>query len=191
MPGQPPQAYVDAYWADVAEELERTHHAPPADIPAAIAEFRQHMAPAGQTLYNNSPERIARTMVGHGYFDSVPAAGLGLRVFFKLTDPVKVLDDPAAVAIMAAGLIDALDQMERALGGEGLRRDETEALPGQVIVSLMPVQALGAADRLAKVANAVGQASQAADTNLTQEVRKRETAGEKVFVVPYFKSQAA
>jgi hypothetical protein len=183
--------YVDAYWADVAEELEHVHHAPPADIPTAIAEFRQHMAPAGQTIYNDDPAEVATTMIGHGYFDSVPAAGLGLRVFFKLNDPDKVLDDPTAVAKLATGLIDALDHMERALGGEGLRRDETEALPGQVIVSLMPVQALGAADRLAKVADAVGHASQEADTKLTQEVRKRETAGEKVLVVPYFKSQAA
>ncbi len=191
MPGQPPQAYLDEYWADVAEELERTHHAPPADIPAAIAEFRQHMAPAGQTIYNDDPAEIAATMVGHGYFDSVPAVGLSLQVVFKLTDPDKVLADPMAAARSAAGLIQALDRMECALGGEGLKLDDAESLPGHVMLSLKPVQALGAAERLRTLSAEVDAASRKAanaDAKLMAEVRKRTGAGEEVFVTPLYKA---
>ena len=191
MPGQPPQAYADAYWADVAEELEQTHHVPPNEIPAAIAEFRQHMAPAGQTIYNDDPAEIAATMVGHGYFDSVPAVGLCLQVVFKLLDADDVLTDPTAAAKSAAGFIDALDEMERVFGGEGLTLDEAEAVPGYVVLSLKPVQALGAAERLARLAEEVQQASKVAadaDVKLTAELRKRTGAGEQVFVTPHYKA---
>ena len=194
MQAQPPQAYVDAYWAEVAIELEEIHHAPQNAIPAAITEFRAHMSPARQTIYNSSPERVARTMVGHGYFPSVPAVGLGLKLVFKFTDPTKVLADAMAVAKSAAGLIDALSNLERAIGGEGLSMDGAEAYPGQVVVKLKPVNAVGVANRFKAIAEQVEQASRMAtcgDEQLTKQLCLRQDAGEKVLAVPYYQAQAA
>ncbi len=155
MPGQPPQTYVDAYWADVAEELRTTHHAPAADVPQAISEFRSHMAPAGQTIYNDDPAEIARTIVAHGLIPSVPQVGLCLQLTFVLTDPDEVLDDPHAVAATVAKLIDAVSDYELSLGGNGLTAYGMDAAPGVVQLYLKPSNAMGAMTRLKIVADAV------------------------------------
>lgn len=194
MPGQPPQAYVDAYWADVAEGLERVHHAPPNEIHAAIAEFRQHMAPAGQTIYNDDPAEVAATMVGHGYFPSVPAVGMGLQLVFQLTDPNKVLDDPMSVAVSAAGLIDAVNDLERGLGGEGFKVEGAESYPGQVVVKMTPAKALGAADRLKSIAEQVQHASDSAadaDERLTTQLARRPADCQSFSAVPFYQTHAA
>jgi hypothetical protein len=159
MPGQPPPAYVDAYWEDVADELAKTHHAPAAEIPAAVAEFRQHMAPAGQTIYNDAPAEVAETIVAHGLLPSVPPVGICLQLTFKWTDPDKVLDDPMLVARKVAGLIDALSDYERQLGGAGFMTDGAESAPGRVWLYLKPAEASGAMDRLKGVADAVNDPS--------------------------------
>ena len=155
MPGQPPQAYVDAYWVEVADELAQSHVARQSEIASAIAEYRAHMAPAGQTIYNRSPQSVAKSIVAHGLMPSVPPVGLCLQLTFELTDPKLVMDDPQSVALKVAGLIDDLSDYERTLGGAGLTPDGMESAPGQVWLYLRPVEAAGAMDRLKTVAAAV------------------------------------
>jgi hypothetical protein len=158
--GQPPQAYVDAYWTEVAEELEQVHHAPYADIAAAIVQYRKDMARAGETIYNDSPAENASTMVGHGYFQSVPAVGLGLKLVFQLTDPTKVLDDPMAVIAGCKGFFSELNKRERALGGQGFVIASTESIPGLVTISLRPIYLIGVAKRLMHLNEVLGLTGQ-------------------------------
>ena len=151
MQNQPPQAYIDAYWAEVAGELERVHQAPPSEIPAAVAKFRQHTTSGRQTIYNRSPMSVANAIVGHGSFPSVPAVGLGLKLVFQLTDSNKVLDDPMAVVVRYKSFFSELNSRERSLGGQGFVLDRAESLPGLVTISLRPVNLIGVAKRLMRL----------------------------------------
>lgn len=162
MPGQPPQAYLDAYWGDVTEELRTTHLAQPNEVQPAIDAYRNHMAPAGQTLYNRSPESVARSIVAHGLLASVPPVGACLQLTFILSDPNRVLDDPQAVALKVQGLLDALSDYERLIGGAGLMRDGMESAPGIVQLYLKPAEVSGAMSRLKQVADAVNNPTPAA-----------------------------
>ena len=179
----PPPAYVEAYWDDVADELKSVHHAKAAEVKAAIAKYREHMQPAGQTLYNRSPESVAKSIVAHGLIPSLPAVGTKLQLTFTLTDPKKVAANPELAAETTCKLIAALDRLERAFGGEGFEVGTPEPLPGLVLLVLTPVQALGAVDRLTKVAAELDKASRQltkADKELKAETSRREKDGERV-----------
>jgi hypothetical protein len=73
--------------------------------------------------------------------------GLVLRVILRLTDPNPVLADSPAAAKTTAELIDALSKLDQSLGGEGLTLSDTQSLPGRLVLSLTPVQPIGAEDR--------------------------------------------
>lgn len=159
MPGQLPAAHVDAYWAAVKDELVQTRGAAPAEADTAIAAYRTRVARAGQAVYHVDPAATARTIVAHGLAPSLPAVGAGLALTLTLTDPAKVLADPTPVAFAVAGLIDAMSEYERTLGGAGLIVEGTDAYPGFVVVRLKPNEAMGAVDRLRRVAEAVEDAA--------------------------------
>jgi len=85
---------------------------------------------------------------------------------------------PAEVATAAV-----VAELERALGGEGFTAGTREALPGLVLFVLTPVQALGAVERLQKVATELDKASRQlakADSELKDDIRHRKVAGERV-----------
>lgn len=179
------------YWNEVERILRVEHRAKRAESTDAVEKFRAHMEPAGQTIYNSDPTEIAATIIGHGLVPSLPAVGLHLQLAFALADPETVLADPLAVATSAAGLIDALSDYERILGGQGFSVDGAEALPGLVLVTLKPKIALRAADRLKRVAEEVERASRRAaraDAKLKAEVGLRKAAGERVTASPWYKA---
>lgn len=151
---QPPAAFLEAYWEDVADALRNSHHASATEIPKAIQKFRRRMTSAGQTLYNDNPAEIAKTIVAHGLIASAPSTGICLQLTFELTDPAKVLDNISAIARKVAKLIEALSDYEQKLGGAGLEVAGLEAVPGFVQLHLKPTEYQGAIERLDKVAKA-------------------------------------
>ena len=181
----------DDYWGEVERLLRLEHRAKKAEAAKAVREFRIHMEPAGQTVYNSDPAEVARTIIGHGLIPSIPAEGLNLLLTFQLTDPNAVLEAPMAAAKSAAGLIDALGNYERLMGGEGFNLQGAEALPGLVLVTLKPVRALGAAERLKAVAEELERAFKGAarvDAKLKAEVGLRKAAGEQWSAATYHKA---
>ena len=127
----PPPTYVEAYWNDVADELKSVHRAKAAEVRTAIVAYRAHMQPAGQTLYNRSPESVAKSIVAHGLIPSLPAVGARLQLTFTLTDRKKVAANAIGAAVSADKLIAALDRLEKAFGGEGFTVGTPEALPAR------------------------------------------------------------
>ena len=179
------------YWSEVERILRLEHRAKRAEAAGAVAQFRIHIEPAGQTIFNSDPSEIAATIIGHGLIPSLPAVGLQLQLAFALADPESVLADPLTVATTAAGLIDALSDYERLLGGRGFSVDGAEALPGLVLVILKPVQAVGAAARLKRVAEEVERAWKRAakvDAKLKAQLGLRKAAGERVSASPCYKA---
>jgi hypothetical protein len=179
----PLPAYVKVYWDDVADVLKSVHGAKVAEVRTAIAAYRDHMRPAGQTIYNRSPESVAKSIVGHGLIPSLPAIDAKLQLTFTLADPMKVLESSEAATLASSKLIAALERLERASGGEGFTVGTPEAIPGMVLLALTPVQAMSAVERLTKVAKELDRASRQlvkADKELKGETARHEKAGEQV-----------
>lgn len=152
---QPPAAFLEAYWEDVADALRNSHHASATEIPKAIQKFRRRMTSAGQTLYNDNPAEIAKTIVAHGLIASAPSTGICLQLTFELTDPAKVLTNTTAFTGKVAKLIVALSDCEQKLGGAGLEFAGMEAAPGFVQLYLKPAKYREAIARLDQIAKAI------------------------------------
>ena len=80
-----------------------------------------------------------------------------LQLTLKLTDPHARQD-----IIQVTDLIKSVSEYERAHGGDGMLVTESKAERGRVVVTLTPLQAKGAAERVRKVADAVNAAFAAA-----------------------------
>jgi len=172
-----------AYWTEVDRVLRTDHHAKKGEATKAVAEFREHMKPAGQTILNTDPADTAKAIIGHGLIPSLPAVGAKLQLTFTLSDPKKTAAHPELAAESTVKLVAALDRLERALGGEGFTAGTPEALPGMVLLVLTPTNALGAVERLQKVATELDKASRQlakADSELKDDIRHRKVAGERV-----------
>lgn len=80
-----------------------------------------------------------------------------LQLTLKLTDGVAIPD-----IFRAVELIKSVSEYERAHDGGGMIVTESKAERGRLVVTLMPLQAKGAAERVRKVADAVNAAFAAA-----------------------------
>lgn len=172
-----------AYWAEVERVLRADHQAKKSEAAKAVAEYREHMKPAGDSILNTDPNETAKAIIGHGLIPTLPAIGARLQLTFTLTDPTKTAANPEAAAEAAIKLVAALDRLERALGGDGLEAGKPEVLPGLVLLALAPVNALGAVERLGQLAVELDKASRQlakADPELKDEIRLRDKAGEAV-----------
>lgn len=172
-----------AYWAEVERVLRTDHHAKKGEVTKAVAEYREHMKPAGDSILNTDPADTAKAIIGHGLIPTLPAIGARLQLTFTLTDPKKTAANPEAAAEAAIKLVAALDRLERALGGEGLEAGKPEVLPGLVLLALTPVNTLGAVKRLEQLAVELDKATRQlakADPELRDEVRLRDKAGETI-----------